>query len=411
MPKRRGKDEGSIYQRASDGKWCASVDLGWQNGARRRKVVYGKTRKDVADKLKKLHVDQEQGISLAPDEWTVTTFLRYWLEHIIKIRGNLATYDKYRDDVEHHIIPALGKTKLRRLTEAQVQAMLNTLTRVPNPRHPVPNTTPLAPRTIRNIRAALVEALGVAEARGYVRKNVARLTEVPEAENTPIKPLSQEQARLLIDALSGHPLESACRLALSLGLRIGEVLALRWTDIDAAGATVRIAGSLRRIKPDDAPGSLQRTKTKTDASAARLPLPVVLMAALDRRKAQQQADQARSHARGQTWPAGDLIFTTRHGTPLEPRNASRFFKIALARAGLPPETRFHDLRHSCATLLIEQGVHPRVVMEILRHTQISTTMDIYGHVLPDTQRDAAARLDALFGDDQATIELPAKKKP
>lgn len=87
MSKRRGKEEGSIYQRASDGKWCASVDLGWQDGTRRRKVVYGRTRKDVADKLKKLHTDQEQGISLAPDEWTVATFLRYWLEHIIKIRG------------------------------------------------------------------------------------------------------------------------------------------------------------------------------------------------------------------------------------------------------------------------------------------------------------------------------------
>lgn len=170
--------------------------------------------------------------------------------------------------------------------------------------------------------------------------------------------------------------------------RRGEVLGLRWADINFERATLHITGSLQRVR-----GKLERGKTKTATSAGGIDLPPVLLAALKERRLSQA--QEREEA-GEEWQEFGLVFTTRNGTPIEPRNLIRHFKRTLTKAHLPTTTRFHDLRHSCATLLIAQDVHPRVVMEILRHSQISTTMNTYAHVLPRIQRDATSKVEALI---------------
>lgn len=350
MGKRRGHGEGAIYQRESDGLWCTSVDLGMINGKRRRKVIYGKTRKEVAEKLKELHRDQAAGMTLNPEQQTVKEFLETWLEQSVKRQNRPRTYDKYKADVHHHIIPAIGKTPLARLAPDHVQAMLNGLAE-----------QGLSPRTISNVRAALRKALNQALRRGYVVRNVAALVDAPRTSDFKITPLDLAQARKLLDAVAGHRLEALYRVALSLGMRRGEVCGLRWKDVDFEQATLSVNGSLQRFG-----GKLHWTAPKTAASVRTLALPPALLETLRRHKARQEEERTDAD----DWEETGYIFVSVRGTPLEPHNVVRHFKSVLRKAGLPETIRFHDLRHSCATLLIAQGVHLSVIKDILGHTQI-----------------------------------------
>jgi integrase len=181
------------------------------------------------------------------------------------------------------------------------------------------------------------------------------------------------------------------------------VLGLRWADIDFEKQTLRITGALQRVQ-----GKLERSEPKTRAGARTLLLPDVLVKLLAAHKQRQDEERA---FWGAEWQEHDLVFPTERGTPMEPSNLHRHFKLALKRAGLPHATRFHDLRHTCATFLIAQGIHPRVVMEILGHSQISLTMNIYGHVLPETQREATTKVADLFGKSTPMPTAPSSNEP
>jgi integrase len=187
-------------------------------------------------------------------------------------------------------------------------------------------------------------------------------------------------------------------VALGLGLREGEVLGLRWCDISFEQHTLCVAQTVQRVG-----GSLVLQPPKTDRSARVLPLPIFVERALVRH-AERQAAERRDAS--DTWQDHGLIFPSVVGRPIDPRNLLRQFKELLVSAGLP-DMRFHDLRHSCATALIAQGVHPRVVQEILGHSQISTTMNVYGHVLDTTRRVAAQAMDGLFLIDEPAEDDPA----
>jgi integrase len=382
--RRRGHGEGAIYQRA-DGRWCASVDLGIINGKRKRKVIYGKTRKEVADKLKALHRDQASGINIAPEQQTIKQFFDQWLEQTIKPHSRPKTYASYAQIARLYLLPHLGSLQLSKLAPEHVQAMLNSL-RSTGGEH----GGGLAPRTVQYVHAVLRKALNQAVKWGRIPRNVATLIDTPRVEKYPMAPLTPEQGRVLLNAVKGHRLEVLYRVALSLGLRKSEVLGLRWEDADFAVQTLRIAYALQRQS-----GKLVLVAPKTAASVRTLALPSVLLNALRLHRERQQAERAN---RGSAWREHGLVFPSNIGTPMEPRNLVRHFKTVLKRAGLPPTIRFHDLRHSCATFLVAQGVHPRVIQEILGHSDIQTTMGIYAHVLPEVQRAAAASIDALFPD-------------
>ncbi len=165
-------------------------------------------------------------------------------------------------------------------------------------------------------------------------------------------------------------------------------LGRRWT-IARGSKTLQVFGSLQRVQ-----GKLERSLPKTKAGARTLLLPEVLVELLAEHQQQQAAERV---FWGEEWQEHDLLFPAERGTPMEPRNLHRHFKLALKRAGLPAITRFHDLRHSGATFLIAQGVHPRIVMEILGHSQISLTMNTHGHGQPETQREATTKVAGMFG--------------
>jgi integrase len=382
MAKRRGHGEGGIYQRESDGKWCASVDLGFVNGKRRRKVIYGKTRKEVADKLKALHRDQAAGQALVTDRQTLEYYLDRWLETAVNPHRRVKTANSYEQIVRLYLKPHLGKVQLAKLTPEHVQTMLNALLL-----NGSVDAKPLSARTVQYVRAVLRRALNQALKWGYVSRNVAILTETPKVPRYEAIILSPAQSQQLLTAAAGHRLETVFTVALGLGLREGEVLGLRWIDIDFEQHTLRIAQTVQRL-----PGRLAIEVPKTERSARLLPLPVFMERALARHAERQAAEQ---RAAGDNWEDHGLVFPSERGTPLDPRNLLRQFKDLLVAADLP-DMRFHDLRHSCATTLISQGVHPRVVQEILGHSQISTTMNVYGHVLDATRRVAADAMDGIF---------------
>jgi integrase len=375
MSRRRGHGEGSIHQR-SDGRWCAIVDLDRDTtGKRRRKYLYGKTRKEVADQLKLLHNDQAGGVNVTTDRQTVKTFLARWLTEVAAHRNKLRTWEGYERIVELYLNPYLGRVMLTKLGPEHVQRMINTLV-----------TKGLAPNTIRNIRAVLRRALNQALRWRLVTFNAASLAEIPRIEQEQMSALDEAQARALLRTLKGDRLEVLYRVGLSLGLRRGEVLGLRWEDIDFATSILRVAQTVQRTKTR----GLILSTPKTKGSIRTIPIPHVLLAALKLHKERQDQEGVENQH--------DLVFISTKGTPLDPDNVTHRFKVFVKAAGLPDDIHFHTLRHSCATLLLAQGVPIHVVKDILGHSQISTTMR-YAHPTEQTMRDATAEMDALFPAD------------
>jgi integrase len=204
--------------------------------------------------------------------------------------------------------------------------------------------------------------------------------------------LGPEQTMRLLQATSGERLEALWYVALGCGPREGELLGLTWSRVDFTNHTITIAQTLQRQKQAEGPSKLVIVPTTKGGRIRIIPMPLFVEQALTRHWERQQQERQKS---GKAWQDYDLVFCTPHGTPIDARNLLREFKDLLERTELP-NMRLHDLRHSCATLLIAKGVHPRVVMEVLGHSQISITMNTYGHVTAEAQRTASQAMDVLF---------------
>ena len=378
MASRRGHGEGSIHYKADKELWCSVVDLGYVEGKRKRKYLYGKTRKEVAEKLKVVLREQQQGLPIAMERQTVAQFLETWLKDVAHPKVESSTYVSYEQKIRLYLIPAFGRSQLAELQPQQVQAMMNGM-----------GERGLSPRTIQFTRAVLRRALEQAVKWSLVARNIAKLTEAPNVARPELQSFTPAQARQFLDVVRDDRLSALYTVALSLGLRQGEALGLRWQDVDLDGGTLHVRVALQRL----AGQPYRLVKPKTKQSRRSLPLAPNLVATPRAHRARQLAERLTC---GQDWHNDwELVFTTPQGAPLSKHTLIGQYKRHLSRAGLP-EMRFHDLRHSCASLLVAQGVHPRVVMEILGHSTITLTMNTYSHVLPQAQRDAAGLLDTLL---------------
>lgn len=372
---RRGHHEGSIYQRG-DGRWTATITLGYVDGKRKRKSFYGQTRREVQVQLITALQTQQQGLPLPNDRQTLGIFLDRWLADVARPSTRPKTYRVYEQIVRLYLKPGLGHVALTKLNPQEVQALLNN-----------GQAAGLSPRTIHHVHALLRGALNHAMRWGLVARNVATLVTLPHIPQVEITPLDPQQARIFLEALAHERLQALFLVPLAVGLRPGEALGLCWQDVNFATGTLTIYRALQRIE-----GRLQLVEVKTKRSRRVVSLPAVALQALTAHQARQREERLRA---GDLWKETGLIFTTSIGTPIEPRTAVRIFKRILRDAGLP-DRRFYDLRHTCATLLLVQGVHPRVVMEILGHSQISLTMNTYSHVVPTLQQEAARRMDEIL---------------
>ena len=375
MPK-RGSGDGSIYE-LPDGRWRAALSLGFREGKRIRKVFTAKTRGQVRQQLTRAQRDHSFNLPVAPDRQTVAQFLERWLEGSAKQTLRPRTFVGYQQLVRDHLMPGLGNVSLVRLTPAHVQRFITDKL-----------ASDLSPRTVQYIHAVLRRALNQALKWGIIYRNPATLIDSVTVRRAEVQPLLPEQARKFLDAVQGQRHEALYSVALAIGLRQGEALGLQWSDIDLDRGTLTVRHGLQRIA-----GKLTLVEPKSARSRRTVSLPDIAVEALKIHRTRQHAE--RIHM-GSAWKgAGDYVFTTSVGTPLDPRRLLAHFQRTLALLGIPKH-RFHDLRHSTASFLLAQGVNPRTVADILGHSQISLTLDTYSHILPAVMQDATRRMDAIL---------------
>jgi integrase len=394
----RANGEGSIFPYRNGG-FAAYTWVTTPAGERRRKYVYGKTREEVHDKWVALQGAARRG-PVTTSSPTLAEYLAYWLREVVKPNLAPATAANYDMFVRLYIVPTLGAVRLDRLSVREVRTWLNRLRTTCQCCAQGKDTDRTPPRccaagrccrqmasdrTTRDAWTVLRAALGNGVREEVLTRNVAALVRVAKPRPRKTKPWTVEEARRFLESAREalDPLYASYVLILVLGLRRGELLGLRWADVNLPAAEVSISWQLQRIA-----GQLLHRETKTEASDAVLPLPDICLAALREHRAAQ--DRWRQIA-GLAWHDSGLVFTTRYGTPVEPRNFHRSFKTRCATARVPTVS-VHTTRRTCASMLVALDVHPRVAMQILRHSQIAVTMNVYSEVSSRETREALKRL-------------------
>jgi integrase len=313
-----------------------------------------------------------QGVPAPDRTWKLADWLDHWLAHVVAANRRPATYALYEITVRLYLKPALGAITLTRLSAARVQAFLNGQL--------------AAGQSIRNVqvmKTVLSSALTRAMREELVMRNVARLAELPGWERQPITPWSSAEARRFLSAADGDPLYPAFVLLLLYGLRRGEVLGLRWQDIDFGDGEIRIRQQLQRVS-----GELRLGPIKTNAGRRDLPLLPQAVSVLNLRQAAQEADRGDL---GEAWQDSGLVHTTKTGKPIEPRNLVRSFRRICVGAEIRA-IKVHHLRHTTATLLKNLGVPARDAQLILGHSRLAVTLEIYTHEDRQGQKDALGKI-------------------
>lgn len=371
---RRGHGEGSIYQR-KDGRWTASISL--EGG--KRKSFYGKTRKEVQEQLTKALHEKQQGTFITGPRQTIRQFLTYWLEDVQKPAVRIRTYIRYESQLRLHILPVLASKELSKLTPQHVQAFYSQMLK-----------KGLSPQSIRLLHSMLHKAFDYAVRIGLLSRNICDAVTPPKIERSEMHVLTLEQIQQFLQAARGNRIEALFVLASVTGMRRGELLGLKWRDINFSEGVLYVRRSLVELK-----GGTIESEPKSTSGNRSIVLPPFVLEVLKRHRVYQ----VKMRLEAETWQDHDFVFCTSHGTPFAAGNLRTMFKDLLKKAGLP-DIRFHDLRHSVATMLLSLGTHPKVVQELLGHRSIRITMDTYSHVMPTMQKNVMARLDGLLGGER-----------
>jgi len=382
MAKKRGNNEGSIYRR-KNGTWAAQYTV-WTAEGRKRRSVAGKTRAEASRKLTEAMVDRDGGLLHDAGKLTVGEYLDRWLADSVKGMVKETTYANYAYITHKHISPALGHVKLKTLTPAHVRGFYGEKAH-----------TNLSAATVKKMHVVLRKALSQLVLDGLIPRNAADGVKPPRvsAPGEEIKPLGSEECAKFLEASRGERLEALYVLAVHCGLREGELLALRWEDVylEAAKPTMLVRRTLTR--GEEGRGWVVGASTKS-GKGRRVRLTRRAVAVLKDHRKRQLEERLRLAG---LWQDQGLVFAGETGSLLNPSNLrNRSFKRIKRRSGLRQDLRFHDLRHTCATLLLGEGVNVKVVSEMLGHASITITLNTYSHVLPDMQDSAADAMEAAL---------------
>src|ERR687898_2826625 len=376
MAKKRGNNEGSISRRR-DGRWEARYTVHTAEG-RRRPVLYGKTRAEVSAKLTKAMADRDGGVVFDAGGATVGAYLDRWLSDSVRGTVRESTYSRDKYLVTNHVKPALGRLKLKNLNAPHLQGLYRDRL-----------DSGLSGSTVQKIHYVLHKGLRQAVMWNLIPRNPADSVKAPTPTPKEMHPLSAQEARRLLEAARGDRLEALYVLAVHTGMRRGELLGIKWGDVDLENATVRVRRTLTR---NGTGYVLGEPKTKKSRRTVRITPQAV--EALESHRVKQSEEMLTS---GSLYKEQGLVFAGTGGRLINPSNLrQRSFKPLLEHAGLPRIT-FNDLRHTCASLLFQKNVHPKFVQELLGHASVTITLDTYSHMLPGMGDQAADALEEALG--------------
>lgn len=347
---------------------------------RKRKVIYAKSHEEARKKLAEAIAKRDKGLVYDSGNVTLEEYLGRWLEDSVRGSVKVTTHAGYERVARLHVCPTLGSTKLSALTPAHLQTLYRAKL-----------DEGLAPKSVKYIHTTLHRALKQAVRWGLVSRNGAAAVDPPRVVTPEMRPLSSAQSRTLLAAAKGNRLEALFVLAVTTGMRQGEILGLGWEDADLEAGVVRVRRTLTLAR-----GGPRLTEPKTPKSRRSIRLTATAVATLERHRERQEAEGA---SRRPGWNAQGLVFCTRRGTPIRRDTLhDKYWKPLLRYAGLP-DVRFHDLRHTFATLLLTKGVHPKIVSEMLGHSSIAITLDTYSHVIPGLGEVAASAMEDVFSQE------------
>jgi integrase len=393
MPRRkkeRGiRGFGSVYRRGSDGRYVAKYKA--EGTKRGYKEEYAHTEPEAYAKLEKAWLDHKQGILATGPNQKLGDYLEQWFEDVHKPTIGLSSYAKYRNDLKTHIIPALGHRQIRQVTPQHIQTFYANLIK-----------SGLSSSVVHSIHGLLHKALDNAVVWNLVARNVCDQVSPPRLTTKEMQPLSMEQAHTLLEAAREHRLETLLILVLATGLRHGELRGLRWQDIHFEEQYLSIRRTAGYVPGH---GYVER-EPKTAKGKRKIILPDFVIEQLKKHRLQQAEVKRKAVDK---WQEKDLVFCTRNGGFIHHGDTMRVFRNLLEKSKLPLETRMHDLRHSAATIFLSMGIHPKIVQELLGHSNISMTMDTYSHVLPSMQQEAMDKWNMVFTRGEQTLSHEAEQ--
>ena len=382
MPRKsttRGANGGGSIRQRADGTWEARFTLGTNPGTGKplRKSIYGKTQKEVRQKMQRALVEVDEGTYITPNKIAVRQWLEMWFaEYLGAVKES--TRIGYRQHMDNHIIPAIGAVRLSELTPAICQKFYNGLI----------HEKGLSAKTVKNIHGVLHHAIKQAMRLGYVRMNPTEACTLPRIETTKIEPLDAPEVKALIEALGDDIYSIIIKVDLFTGLRSGEILGLQWSCVDFDRGTITVDKQLRHPKKGEA---YRLDSVKNDKPRNIQPAPFV-MQLLRQRKRQQAEERIRAGAAWNDCGLPDLVFTQENGKYVNANIVLRHLKAALKAAGLP-DKRFHDLRHTYAVTSLQAGDDVKTVQENLGHHTAAFTLDQYGHVTETMKQASAQRME------------------
>ena len=372
--RRRKHGEGSITER-KDGRFQVSISL--EDGS--RKTIYRKNYKDAETALQKARNELNEGTLVTGPQQKLKEYLEYWLEDVHKAKIRVSTYESYRIILNNHLIPALGNITIQKLTSQHLQSL-----------YAKKRNEGLSQGRIRTIHAVIHRALEHAMriTPPLISRNVSESVDLPGQGKHEMHPLTPEQAQQLLGAAQEHDLLALLTLALTTGMRKGELLGLQWEDINWTQSTLQIHRTASYITGR----GIVVGEPKTKGSKRQIALPQVAIDVLKQHRTTQLENRLKA---GSSWIDQNLVFCDDKGDYIVSVTLNVHFSKLLKDIGLP-HMRFHDLRHSAATLLLSMGVNVKIVQELLGHSNVSMTLNVYSHVLPSMQKEAMNKMDILF---------------